>query len=61
MMSSASVLAPGGALLMELGIHESEAVSALLSASGYHHIEIRKDLAGIDRMILGIQPDGEKQ
>ena len=61
MMSSASVLAPGGALLMDLGIHESEAVSALLSASGYHHIEIRKDLAGIDRMILGIQPDGEKQ
>ena len=61
MMSSASVLAPGGALLMELGIHESEAVSALLSASGYHHIEIRKDLAGIDRMILGIRPDGEKQ
>jgi methylase of polypeptide subunit release factors len=46
---------------MELGIHESEAVSALLSASGYHHIEIRKDLAGIDRMILGKRPDGEKQ
>jgi len=60
-ISAASVLTPGGALLMELGIHESEAVSALLSASGYHHIEIRKDLAGIDRMILGIRPDGEKQ
>ena len=55
-ISAASVLVPGGSLLMELGIHESEAVSALLSASGYHHIEIRKDLAGIDRMILGIRP-----
>lgn len=60
-VSAASVLAPDGSLLMELGIHESEAVSALLSASGYHHIEIRKDLAGIDRMILGKRPDGEKQ
>jgi hypothetical protein len=45
---------------MELGIHESAAVSALLSVSGYDHIEIRKDLAGIDRMILGMRPDGEK-
>lgn len=60
-VSAASVLAPDGSLLMELGIHESEAVSALLSASGYHHIEIRKDLADIDRMILGKRPDGEKQ
>jgi len=59
-MSAASVLVPGGALLMELGIHESAAVSALLSVSGYDHIEIRKDLAGIDRMILGMRPDGEK-
>ena len=55
------VLASGGALLMELGIHESDAVSALLTASGYHHIQLRKDLSGIDRMILGIRPDGGMQ
>ena len=57
-VSAASVLVPGGALLMELGVHESEAVSALLSASGYHHLEIQKDLAGIDRVILGLR-DGD--
>lgn len=58
--SAMSVLVPGGTLLLELGIHESEAVSALLLNSGYRHIQLRKDLAGIDRMILGIRPDGGK-
>lgn len=45
-------LLPGGALLMELGEKESEAVSLILSDSGYGKIEIRKDLNGIQRMIL---------
>ena len=59
LISSAAVsLAPGGTLLMELGIYEADAVSDLLSASGYHHIQLRKDLSGIDRMILGYTAGG---
>ena len=58
--SAAGVLVPGGALMMELGIHEADAVSALLSASGYKGIQVRKDLNGIERMILAYQPDGGK-
>ena len=58
--SAAGVLVPGGALVMELGIHEANPVSALLSASGYKDIQVRKDLNGIERMILAYQPDGGK-
>ena len=58
--SAAGVLVPGGALMMELGIHETDPVSALLSASGYLGIQVRKDLNGIERMILAYQPDGGK-
>ena len=57
---AASVLCPGGALLMELGIREAEAVSALLVASGFCRIQLRNDLAGIARMILAFRPDGGK-
>ena len=49
-------LSPGGFLLMELGIGEDEAVSALLSDYGYESIQIREDLFGIRRMILSTHP-----
>ena len=51
-----SVLAPGGQLLMELGIDEAEQVSSLLSACGYTGIRIKNDYAGIQRMILAARP-----
>ena len=56
--SAADILVPGGALLLELGIHESDAISDLLSASDYCNIQLRKDLSGIDRMILGYTAGG---
>ena len=49
-------LVAGGKLLMELGIHESGVISSYLSAYGYSGTEIRKDYAGIDRMILAVFP-----
>ena len=58
--SAAGVLVPGGALMMELGIHQADSVSALLSSSGYMGIQVRKDLNGIERMILAYQSDGGK-
>ena len=51
-----SVLAPGGQLLMELGIDEAEQVSSLLSTCGYTGIRIKNDYAGIQRMILAARP-----
>ena len=58
--SAAGVLVPGGALMMELGIHQADSVSALLAASGYMGIQVRKDLNGIERMILAYQSGGGK-
>lgn len=54
--SAGSFLSPGGRLLMEIGIDESVPVSLLLSQYGFTEIEIRKDYAGIDRMILAVLP-----
>ena len=54
--SAGSVLKPGGKLLMEFGINESGLLFSLLQDSGFSDIRIRKDLAGIDRMILGVFP-----
>ena len=41
---------------MELGIGEADGLSGLLSEHGYTGIQIRKDYAGIDRMILATMP-----
>ena len=50
------VLKPGGSLLMELGIHESDILVSLLQNEGFTDIQIRQDYAGIDRMILAVHP-----
>lgn len=55
-LTAGSVLPPGGRLLMECGINEADLLSGLLSDQGYRDIEIRKDFAGIDRMILAKLP-----
>lgn len=54
--TAGNVLHPGGRLLMECGIDEADLLSGLLSDQGYRGIEIRKDFAGIDRMILAKLP-----
>ena len=51
-----SVLVPGGRLMLELGIGESEILVSFLSGLGYRNIRVRKDYAGIDRMILAYNP-----
>ncbi len=44
-------LVPGGEVLFETGFDQGEAVSALLSETGYKYIEICKDLSGLDRVV----------
>ena len=46
-------LAPGGWLLYEIGCSQGEDVADLLRKEGYEEIEIRKDLGGLDRVVLG--------
>ena len=43
----------GGYLLFELGIGQSKDVAEILKESGFVDIQVIKDLAGIDRVILG--------
>jgi release factor glutamine methyltransferase len=46
-------LAPGGALAVEHGYDQSEAVQALLRDAGFSEIAVRRDLAGIKRVVGG--------
>lgn len=46
-------LNPGGQLLFEIGCDQAEAVSALMERAGYGEIKVIKDLAGLDRVVIG--------
>ena len=46
-------LVPGGWLLYEIGCSQGEDVAALLRKYKFEDIEIRQDLAGLDRVVLG--------
>ena len=46
-------LVPGGWLLYEIGCSQGKDVAELLRKEGFEDIEIRKDLAGLDRVVLG--------
>lgn len=47
-----NALRPGGALVLEIGWQQREAVTALLAANGWVDIVCRKDYGGNDRCIL---------
>ena len=55
-LSAGTVLKPGGALLLEFGIHEAGIISSLLCLHGFTCIQVRQDYAGIDRMIYALHP-----
>ncbi len=42
-----------GALAVEVGEGQAEAVAALMREAGFETIETRRDLAGIERVVLG--------
>lgn len=47
------ILNKGGYLLFELGIGQADDVKNIMKKYGFSNIELIKDLAGIDRVILG--------
>jgi len=48
-------LEPGGELIVEVGSEQGFEVGAILSNAGFTGIDIRKDLAGLDRVVIGHQ------
>ena len=49
---------PGGAIYLEIGCDQAEAVSDLLSEAGFEKIEVFKDLPGLDRVVRAFRPRG---
>jgi release factor glutamine methyltransferase len=47
-------LLPGGHLLLEIGYDQGETVPALLAEAGFRDIEVIKDLAGNDRVVVAV-------
>lgn len=44
----------GGVLLFETGHDQGEAVAGLMRQAGYRQVQIKKDLAGLDRVVRGV-------
>jgi release factor glutamine methyltransferase len=49
-------LTAGGWLVVEIGSDQGAAVVALLREHGYEEVEVRQDLAGLDRAAVGRRP-----
>lgn len=47
-------LKKGGRMYFEIGFDQGEAVASLFQKYGYKDINIRKDLAGLDRVVYGV-------
>ena len=50
---SCSYLKAGGRLYLEIGWDQGQAVPELLREQGFQEIEVKKDLAGLDRVVKG--------
>lgn len=53
---SPSYLKPGGRLYLEIGYDQGISVPELLEEQGFCQIEVKKDLAGLDRVVKGMYP-----
>jgi release factor glutamine methyltransferase len=52
---AAEWLRPGGALVLEIGADQGQAVTDLLTTSEFRHVAIHEDLAGKDRVAVGFR------
>lgn len=43
----------GGYLMFEIGYNQAEAVSSIMENADFSEIEVKKDLAGLDRLVIG--------
>jgi len=51
---SRNYLQPGGWLIFEIGAEQGEAVSSYLKQNGFAQVAVKKDLAGLDRVVCGV-------
>jgi release factor glutamine methyltransferase len=49
-------LRPDGALVLEIGATQGDAVRERLHASGYRDVRVERDLTGRDRVAIAIRP-----
>ncbi len=54
-------LTPGGRLMFEIGHDQGESVPEILEAEGYISIDVKKDYAGLDRMVFAVWPGDNKE
>lgn len=54
---SSIYLKKGGALLFEIGYDQGEQVSALMEEAGFLSVTVRKDYAGLDRVVYGFKEE----
>ena len=52
--ASASYLKDGGWLMFEIGSDQGDAVSGMMQAAGFQSVSVKKDLAGLDRVVSGM-------
>lgn len=57
---SSQYLRSGGWLCFEIGYDQGKAVSTLMMDAGYARVTIKKDLAGLDRIVMGQCPRMEE-
>ncbi len=53
---SCAYLKQGGWLLYEIGADQGPAVTGMLQRAGYEKVAVKKDLAGLDRVVMGQKP-----
>lgn len=54
-------LKPGGWLMYEIGCDQGRDVAELMRKNSFTEIEVKKDLAGLDRVVRGRKPTQEEQ
>ena len=52
-IQSQEFISEGGCLLYEIGCEQAEDVSLIMTDNGYKNIKVIKDLAGLDRVVIG--------
>ena len=54
-------LKPGGWLMYEIGCEQGADVSAIMQGEGFTEVTVKKDLAGLDRVVIGKKQMQEEQ
>lgn len=48
---------PGGRIYVEIGFDQAEAVSSIFQDNGFTQVQVKKDLAGLDRVVKACRPE----